>query len=791
MNKAVVSILVLALIAGAAQAQALRGQREPYIGYGYPAGGRQGTTFQITVGGQYLATTRGVFVSGSGVRASVVDYLPPYRSIRFDRLPEFRHRILTRIAQLTGGPLPPPLKAATPAPAPTTPAAPATPAQPGDAPAPPAPAPRPEPPPLLANLDKLSLWSVEQIRTMLQANLDPRSRVQNKVAIGETVILEVTIDADAPPGDRDLRLITRTGLSNPLVFEVGRTLEVWEHEPNSRTDKPTAAFDPPVTLNGQIMPGDQDTFRLKLRQGQKMVIQVQARHLIPYLADAVPGWFQPTAALFGPENQEVAYQDDYRFHPDPVVLYEVPSDGEYVLEIADSIYRGREDFVYRVHVGEQPFVTHLFPLGGREGNATPVTLTGWNLLFPQMQLDTTPGGPAVRQAVWDWPEAPANPLPYAVDTLPEATEVEPNGTRAAAQRVTLPLIINGRIEKPGDVDVFRLEGRAGEELVAEVMARRLDSPLDSLLRLMNASGRPLAWNDDHPDQEAALITHHADSYLRFRLPAAGTYYVQLSDTSQHGGSEYAYRLRISGPRPDFAVRMVPASLSVPAGRVASVTVYAFRKDGFEGEIEVSLENAPPGFSLAGGRIPPGQNQVTMTLTGPPRALPEPEALRLVGSAQIGERTVTRPVVPATNMMQAFAYQHLVPAQNLSVLVTGAGRAVSVLPPPSAAPLLLPARGTLQTLIKTTPGRQLPPLELEVREGPEGLTVTAVAITPEGALVTLQTGEKTPQPGYENNLILEAFTYYQVKRPDGSLDPNKRRVSLGLWPAMPYRIVPIE
>ena len=32
-----------------------------------------------------------------------------------------------------------------------------------------------------------------------------------------------------------------------------------------------------------------------------------------------------------------------------------------------AIYRGREDFVYRITIGELPFVTSIFPLGGRAG----------------------------------------------------------------------------------------------------------------------------------------------------------------------------------------------------------------------------------------------------------------------------------------------------------------------------------------------------------------------------------------------------------------------------------------
>ncbi len=78
------------------------------------------------------------------------------------------------------------------------------------------------------------------------------------------------------------------------------------------------------------------------------MIETHARRLIPYLADAVPGWFQATVAVYDANGNELASADDYRFDPDPVLYYEIPRDGEYEMEIHDAIYRGREDFVYRV-----------------------------------------------------------------------------------------------------------------------------------------------------------------------------------------------------------------------------------------------------------------------------------------------------------------------------------------------------------------------------------------------------------------------------------------------------------
>ncbi len=123
--------------------------------------------------------------------------------------------------------------------------------------------------------------------------------------------------------------------------------------------------------------------------------------MIPYIADAVPGWFQPVLALYDADGKEVAYDDDYRFKPDPTILFEVPKDGEYVLAITDAIYRGREDFVYRVTIGELPFVTSIFPLGGPVGAPAAIEMKGWNLGTAELTppaSERRAGRPSARRA---------------------------------------------------------------------------------------------------------------------------------------------------------------------------------------------------------------------------------------------------------------------------------------------------------------------------------------------------------------------------------------------------------
>jgi hypothetical protein len=226
---------------------------------------------------------------------------------------------------------------------------------------------------------------------------------------------------------------------------------------------------------------------------------------------------------------------------------------------------------------------------------------------------------------------------FAVDVLPEMIEQEPNNDTASAPPLQPPTIVNGRIDAPGDWDVYRFDGRAGGHVFAEILARRLDSPLDSLLKITDADGRQLAINDDCEDVGSGLVTHHADSQLQVELPSDGAYFIHVGDTQKKGGAEYAYRLRVSARRPDFALRVVPATISARPGSTVAITVHALRHDGFDQDIRLSLKDAPAGFTLSGAWVPADQTKVPITLTVPAEARDEPYRLQLEGRADVRGR----------------------------------------------------------------------------------------------------------------------------------------------------------
>ena len=664
MNKLRFAILGLAILVAAASSVKAQNQ---YIGYVYPAGGQQGTTFPIRLGGQGLVYASDVVVSGEGVSVRLVDYYRVMSNEEFGLLSRQLSELQKKEATLDD------VMAAKMAsfefPAPIGPAE--EPKQ-GEKES------KKEPPKSEKEVAKQKL--IERIqKRFADDERDPAVPSQT-----ELVYAEITVAPDAKPGRREIRVISKLGVSNPLPFYVGQVPEV-ARKPMKTMQKPVLGKEylaqrhrppeeeemritVPCTMNGQIAAGEVNRYRFQGSKGQRLVISAKARELLPYVPDGVPGWFQAVMKLSDANGKELAYDDDFRFNPDPVIYFEVPEDGEYVLAINEALFRGRESFVYRITIGELPFVTSIFPLGGRVGEPVKIEISGWNLekttLAPPPK-DAKPGHHLIAATNG---QLVSNYVPFALDTLPECLEKEPNDEPSKAQKVQLPIIVNGRMDRPGDWDVFEVEGKAGETIVAEVYARRLGSPLDSFLKVTGADGKIIALNDDHYDAASGLNTDHADSYLMVKLPADGKYFIHLGDTRRQAGKEYAYRLRISRPQPDFVLRVIPSRISIPSKGSAAVTIFAIRKDGFDGPIKLGFKDLPQGFESPGATLAAKQEVVGLAVKTSLTATEKPVNLTIVGTAKIGDREVVHEAVPAEDKMQAFLWRHLLPAETLPALV---------------------------------------------------------------------------------------------------------------------------
>jgi len=730
--------------------------RNPHLAYAFPAGLQRGTVEEIVVGGQNLRGVEEVHVTGKGVTAEVVRWYRPltrgeYNNLRM-ALSEMRAELIRqrRDAGRKGQP-------------------------------------SAEEVAFEAGVSKEQLREMEIFR---ERQADPKRQPNDQLQ--EEVTLRITVRRDAPAGRRELRMISESSVSNSIWFYVGSFEEVRESEPNDRSAEDTLTT-LPLVVNGQIMPGDNDIFRFAARKGQQIVISAAARDVIPYLADAVPGWFQAVLILQDSDGREVSYADSFRYRQDPVISFKIPTDGEYTVQIRDALYRGREDFVYRLTIGEVPFLTGIYPLGVRTNQTTTVELQGWNL--SRRAFDVSPGTRRNYSSV-HWESVPQEgfediQIPLQVDHLPVVSDHEPNDVPEQSQSISNRVVVNGRIDQPGDVDVYKLE--ASGRLVIDVEARRHGSPLDSWLSVTDSAGQEIALNDDYEDKSSALLTHHADSHLSLSLRSSEPRFIHLRDAQGKGGAEFVYRMRVRPPEADYELRVTPSTIVARPGSTVPVTVHVLRRDGFDQDIELNLVDPPLGFRLSGGVLPGNADHVQLTLTMPQENPALPVDLRMQGRARQrrGSRIeLIREAVPADNMMQAFIWYHLVPVEHWSILISGRqqGKRPFQLAPLTSRIRLHSGRDVyLPLLMESTrvPAREL---RAELVSPPPGVTADVVVNAMGNAAIRIHAEKVESAPQTAGNLVLHVWREVTPKPTERNPAPRPRVTDLGHLPAVPFEIM---
>jgi hypothetical protein len=157
---------------------------------------------------------------------------------------------------------------------------------------------------------------------------------------------------------------------------------------------------------------------------------------------------------------------------------------------------------------------------------------------------------------------------------------------------------------------------AKDRSVLVVMARRLESPLDSIVTPYYRRTRQVAENDDTADPSEDLITHHAGSHLLTEARSDGANAVRITDPRGRRGDEFAYRLRVSPPRHDFTLAVSPAHRRVRRSEAAVAKVKALRTDAFWPEINLEVAGLPEEFAVSRAILGKGQSETRFTITAP-------------------------------------------------------------------------------------------------------------------------------------------------------------------------------
>jgi hypothetical protein len=214
---------------------------------------------------------------------------------------------------------------------------------------------------------------------------------------------------------------------------------------------------------------------------------------------------------------------------------------------------------------EKPTLEQIFPAGAKRGSTNEVTLLGKFEPWPpklwssnaglQFEFSTNKGkahlivspeaspGPCLIRAFNE--EGPSDLRIFVVGDAPETQETEPNNHYGRAQSLTnLPITVNGRLEKNGDVDSFAIPLKTGQWLDASLDCYTLLAKLDAVLRLVTTNGYQLGWNHDFASFDPRLIWQ-APYDLTAVLQVFGFAYPADSDIRLSGGAADVYRLHIA------------------------------------------------------------------------------------------------------------------------------------------------------------------------------------------------------------------------------------------------------
>ena len=418
-----------------------------------------------------------------------------------------------------------------------------------------------------------------------------------------------TIADDAPLGEHQVRLVTKTGVTEMISFHVVDRPIVQERrgEPTKKGKrlKQSTSFESPQPIElGQVVLGrtqleDVDYYAVDLKKGQPFVAEVVGIRL-------GRGFTDSTLVVLDSSGKEVASCDDTFLHQqDPMLSFVVPRDGRYVLVLRDSGYLGSENNWYLLKVDSTIQPTLVYPLGGQPGETLKLRMLGdvGGNFAQDVTLPQQPDNAYEVVAQYKGQRA-MSALPMRVNHIPNVIEdlgVKNNTFKEASafDARAVPVAFNGIIEHKGDLDYYRVHLKKGQQATFRCFARSMGSPLDSVVNVYNAANnKHLQGNDD----QAGL-----DSVATIKAPKDGDYVVRVRDHRGRGGADYVYRLEVTLAKPSLSTAITRYDRNRPQNRQAialprgnrTAALVAVSRKGVGGDLLPMIDGLPGGVSYEG------------------------------------------------------------------------------------------------------------------------------------------------------------------------------------------------
>lgn len=506
----------------------------------------------------------------------------------------------------------------------------------------------------------------------------------------------VTIAPNVPVGLYEVRAVGLYGMSNPRTFMVGQHAESAEEEANNNAETANET-NLNTTINGTISgAADIDCFKFTGNKGQRVVFDLHAARIDSQLRAAME--------VFGPSGRRLKFSRKV-IRQDPHAVLILPESGEYQVKIYDFTYRGGPDYFYRFSIHTTPYIEYVLPLAGQPGTTGTFTLYGHNLPGGQSAGTSLNGVPLQKMTVsipvpqkisqleaaytlypyestidgfeyvFRGSNGHSNPVFIHFAQSPVAIEKEPNNSPETAQPVKIPVDFSGQFQQNGDIDFVTFTAKANETYYIDVIGHRGGSSADPYLTLDRITKddkgvekvQRIATQDDTAAPRLRRNTFNPfligsdDPVYRFKVPADGTYRVSIRDRyfESRGGPRLYYRLAIRKANPDFRLVVLPetpprannqptttGSIALRKGENIGVRVTIFRRDGFQGAVDIRAEGLPPGVICKGASIGPGVSETTLIFSTTENAADWSGLIKVVGQAKINDPEKVQAVATA-------------------------------------------------------------------------------------------------------------------------------------------------
>ena len=479
------------------------------------------------------------------------------------------------------------------------------------------------------------------------------------------VLVRIRIGGSVAAGMHHLQLVSPLGVSNALEFQiVDHPLAIEGTQPHQSAlqSQPTSL---PVVIHGRLSePGEVDYYSFVASEGQRLSFKItRAQGFKARLA-----LYQPKGSWLDPDRARRLLLDEQRSSDLMRVrtegTYRVAHTGRYAVEVSSLFGQGSPDSAYELQVfadgdplSEEKTQT---PRSGWHGSSFDRRVgADWidTLQFRATQDNKEPlsdgsgsaAGPPVpshRQQTIRSPDDPSS-------RLLDLSETEPNDRAEHALPISVPSVIEGAIDSPGDIDIFRFTAEPGQRLAFEIETPAAKPPhFNPRVSVIGPGDRELFTNIH---RRMSLFNNNADQQIYFKsvrpkviyaFNAGGEYFLQVRDvTSRYAGPSYAYRLLVRPQIPHvgevsleketatFDANGVESDridrINLVRGRAKKLTIFTSHEEGFTGDVSFFVAGLPPGVEALAAAEVNDEREPTEVTVDPELILPKRQETTIV------------------------------------------------------------------------------------------------------------------------------------------------------------------